>query len=232
MIGLILMAGKGERFQEYSLPKPLIPVEGRPMFIHAAESLQQFSPEIELWFCLTKEHEGKYQISRTIHENFPHSKVHLLEYFTSGAAESAFLTLEANLKHELKNLPIFVMDCDFRFKSQTFKESSIQNADLGLLTFNSNSPNYSYLLLDENSNCVGCVEKKVVSSIAVAGLYYFANFHVFFRLYGQSKPKKTEFFMSSLINQGIALGYNFEWLQVDSLDTFGTPNDLERFDNE
>ena len=39
MYNVILAAGDGKRFESYDLPKPLLKVKNKPLFIRAAESL-------------------------------------------------------------------------------------------------------------------------------------------------------------------------------------------------
>ena len=66
-----------------------------------------------------------------------------------------------------------------------------------------NSPNYSYVRLDESNQITGTVEKQVVSSFAIAGCYIFRSREVFEHQYGTytDNCEYPELFLSGIYNQ-------------------------------
>ena len=73
-INIMPMAGEGERFKNfgYKLPKPLIKINGEPMFIRSAKCM----PKADLWIFLVKE---KFLqnglIEKEINKNFKNNKI-------------------------------------------------------------------------------------------------------------------------------------------------------------
>ena len=68
-VNLIPMAGSGQRFIDkgYSVPKPLIDVNGLPMVVRAAQSL----PEADRWiFICRRDHIEHYKIDKIIKKYF------------------------------------------------------------------------------------------------------------------------------------------------------------------
>ena len=77
-INLIPMAGEGQRFLEegYIMPKPLIKINGIPMFVHAAKALPK--ADLFIFICL-KSHVIKFKIDKVIKSFFPKSKIIILD---------------------------------------------------------------------------------------------------------------------------------------------------------
>ena len=73
-VNLIPIAGKGKRFKNagYELPKPLIDIYGKPMFVRAVESLPKADKII---FVCLKQHIKKFKIDKIIKSYFPQSIV-------------------------------------------------------------------------------------------------------------------------------------------------------------
>ena len=73
-VNIMPMAGEGKRFKEagYKVPKPLININGQPMFIKSAKCM----PEADLWIFIVKEKflkEGS--IKKEISNNFENNKI-------------------------------------------------------------------------------------------------------------------------------------------------------------
>ncbi len=64
---VVPMAGRGSRFSQrgIDLPKPLIPVAGRPMVAQALDSLTEIDYS-DILFVVLREHEEQYNVSRTL----------------------------------------------------------------------------------------------------------------------------------------------------------------------
>jgi NDP-sugar pyrophosphorylase family protein len=73
-INLIPMAGLGKRFENagYKTPKPLIDINGKPMFVRAVESLPKADKII---FVCLRRHIKKFKLDKIIKSYFPKSIV-------------------------------------------------------------------------------------------------------------------------------------------------------------
>ena len=79
------MAGAGKRFQEegYTLPKPLILVDNKPMIVEACNSL----PQAEEWiFVCRQEHLSQSNLEEILKTTYPNSKIISINYLTEGQA--------------------------------------------------------------------------------------------------------------------------------------------------
>lgn len=95
---------------------------------------------------------------------------------TEGAAVTALKGCEGLPDGE----PILFNDCDHLFVCRAFNEfcakGGFANGPAGaLLTFESDSPAYSYLQYGADGNVCHTVEKQVVSHDAICGAYYFKD---------------------------------------------------------
>ena len=84
-INLVPMAGEGKRFLDegYRTPKPLIKINGIPMFVHAAKALPK--ADLYIFICL-KRHVKTFKINQVIKSFFPKSKIIILDKVTNGQA--------------------------------------------------------------------------------------------------------------------------------------------------
>ena len=111
------MAGEGKRFKEagYKVPKPLININGQPMFIKSAKCM----PEADLWIFIVKEKFLKDgSIKKEISNNFENNKIISVKETTDGQASTCFLAK----KYLEKNDRIFISSCDnyFEFDKRDF----------------------------------------------------------------------------------------------------------------
>ena len=71
MIMVVPMAGQGKRFRDagFALPKPMIPVDGEPMFVRATNSLP-LKLATRLIFALLQEHVDDFGLDSQIRKHF------------------------------------------------------------------------------------------------------------------------------------------------------------------
>jgi len=107
MANVIPMAGEGSRFskEDYSVPKPLIPVSGVPMIVKAIRDM----PESDKWiFLVRKEHIDEYQIDNVIKSEIKEAIIIPVEKTTEGQAATCMLA-EEYLEEEEE---LFIAACD------------------------------------------------------------------------------------------------------------------------
>lgn len=223
------MGGGGTRFGDegFSVPKPLIELQGKPFFFWAAQSVLKFVDVADIIFVVLQEHIDRFKINKKILEFYPEARIQVIPHILNGAV----LTCSEGIKLVEDNEPILFNDCDHSFICKEFYEycnnSFSEHIDGALLTFKSNSSSYSYVRFDENRNVVGTVEKVVASDEAICGAYYFRNKGIFqnaVEIY-LKKCAYKEYFISGVYNELVVLGKNLGTFRVDEHISFGTPKE-------
>jgi len=229
---LMPMGGLGSRFAKegYLIPKPLIEVDGKPMFMRALDSFKGIE-NVQHIFVIRKEHEEKYDLSNQITTQLPDARIAILDHDTRGAVETCLIA--QNLIDD--SLPVTVADCDIYFESEAYfdKISNKNDVDGMLLTFESNDDRYSYVELDQTDKAIRTAEKVVISSHAILGGYFFRSGLLFKSLANQFLTEGLgdlkEFYMSHLFNILISQSANVAIANVDAMHIFGTPEELNAY---
>ncbi|HLL06551.1 MAG TPA: NTP transferase domain-containing protein [Myxococcaceae bacterium] len=235
---LMPMAGLGSRFSEagFTTPKPLIPVDGMPMFLKALSSLDGWDMERVFTVVLRRQHETEFQLGTLLQKHLPSCRVVLLENMTRGAVETCLAA-----EHLMEgSRGLLVMDCDLWFRSLTYRDlvrASLEDKDPlsgGLLTFEAKDARYSYAQL-EGGRVVRTAEKQVISDSAITGAYYFATEQHFLRvakalMARNLSSEMKEYYLSLLYNLLLAEGGQVKAARVESFASFGTPEELRRYE--
>jgi len=230
------MAGLGERFSKagFTVPKPLIQVDGKPMFVRALDSINSLMTNADLTVVLRKEMDDQWHISAEIKHFFPNAKICLLQGFTNGAAETVSLALETLAS----NASMLVMDCDIYFKNNEFalaiQETEKFKYDGALISFKSDDSRYSYVKKNGHI-ATEVIEKVVISDNAIAGGYFFKTvslFQFYFHkiLKERFHQKQSEIYISNVVQAAISDGKLFKVFPV-VFESFGTPEELESYKN-
>ena len=229
---LLPMGGLGTRFSNagYEIPKPLIEVDGVPMYRKAMSSFDSLNKQIEFFAVVRQEHEDLYGLGSALEQAGVKSKF-IMEN-TRGAAETA---LYATSLLQLDQ-PLVVVDCDLYFRSPQLM-NELEKEELpfvGALTyFQSKDPRYSYAELDNFGNVTRTAEKDPISTNALIGCYTFRSAEVF-----KNAAQKLisnglgsgikEFYMSLIFNYIIDQGDSVRGYP-GSFDSFGTPEELDGY---
>ena len=234
---IIPMAGRGSRFSHIKLPKPLIKVLGKPMVQWSIESLKTAYPPAKshdfIFICL-EEHEKQFQISKTLKKLAGNDcTIRYLKTTTEGPV-CTVLSIKDLINN---NEDMMTCDCDQYFICPNFyshRNQARKNNWGGLIpTYDSSSPNYSYVQLGKNGNAIKTAEKQVISRNAAIGIYYFTKGEYFVR-YAHEMIKKNirynnEFYMTPLYNLLIQSGKIVRIVPTKKWMTLGTPSEAEKF---
>ena len=163
------MAGEGSRFlkEGWTTPKPLIELDGVPLFKRAIGSVEIDGLDMKYSFIVRQEHIENYGIDASIREILPEANIFSVEKTTRGAVETCLIAERAIADDDA----VIVMDRDLEFRSKRFSElmqevlnTSVEEANGGLLvSFESNLPRYSYAETDGSDRVVRTAEKEVIS---------------------------------------------------------------------
>ena len=225
------MAGGGSRFKKsgFQLPKPLLKLNGKPFFVWATESIIRFIDVEDITFVVLKEHIDQFEIDRVIKTYYPSAFIQIVSEILNGAV----LSCQEGLKAISDDKPILFNDCDHAFVCSKFysfcEDANFKDMDGAILTFASNSPNYSYVKFDSNKKVVGTVEKVVASDEAICGAYYFRNKSIFEEALKRylTNCSYNEFFVSGVYNEMVSIGKVINTFKVDKHISFGTPAEYE-----
>jgi len=229
---LVPMAGAGSRFANagYTFPKPLIEVHGKPMIQVVVENLNM---EANYIFIVQKDHYEKYNLKYLLNLIAPDCKIVQVDGVTEGAACTTLLAKEFidNDSHLIIANSDQYIDWNSNETMYAFNADSV---DGGILTFHSTHPKWSYAKLDEQSGFVSEIaEKKVISSHATVGVYYWNKGSNYVKYAEQMIDKNirvnNEFYVAPVYNEAIADGNKIRIKDVSGMWGIGTPEDLKYF---
>ena len=240
---VIPMSGFGERFRRagYSVPKPLIEVEGKPMIGHV---IDMFPGETDFVFICNREHlnEPKYNMESTLKKLCPTGRIVGIAPHKLGPVH-AVLQVEEILSDDAQTI---VNYCDFTcyWDWYRFKKFVKDNACVGAIPsykgvhpHTLGSTNYAYML--ETNGWVKDIQEKQpytnnrMEEFASSGTYYFSSGAVmkdaFLQQVENGLDLKGEFYVSLAYK---VLLQNNDSVAVYPLQHFmqwGTPEDVAEY---
>ncbi len=228
---LIPMAGAGSRFAKagYTFPKPLIEVKGKPMIQLVVENLNIDAKHI---FVVQKEHYENYNLKHLLNLISPGCKIVQVDGMTEGAACTTLLAKEFIDNDE----PLIFANSDqyLDWDSNEFMYSmEADGIDGGMLTFTATHPKWSFAKTNEDGLVTEVAEKKPISDIATAGIYYWKHGKDYVK-YAEEMIEKdirfnNEFYVCPVFNQAIEDGKKIKTFHFDGMWGIGTPEDLRTF---
>ena len=226
---LIPMAGRGSRFvtSGYTVPKPLIPIEGKPMIEHAVDTL---GIKGNLIFITQTEHD----LASHLYNIYPTCKVIEINKVTDGAACTALLAKE----YINNDSPLIITNCDqvMWWDDKSFS-TFVKNYpyDGFVVTYTSDTPKNSYIKLNREGFGVKLAEKEVISSISLNGIHYWKHGRDFVNSAEDTINRNirfnNEFYIAptynSLIEKGRKIGVYH--IPNEQHNAVGTPEDLIKY---
>ncbi len=237
MIQLVMpMLGKGSRYKnsKYLLPKPLIEVFGKPMFLRSLESFTGLNPELKIVVLIREDANDEFRLENLIKNQYSNADVIVISKETKGAAESVTLAAEKlNLEE-----PLVIVDCDLEFEATDFFEQLSNAFEEGydglLITFESSNPSYSYVY-HEKGLAIQIKEKETISRNAIIGVYSWRKVSDFLSCTNimMEDPLNSdlkEYFVSGAFHVGINQGLKFKVINGKS-KSYGTPEELSEIES-
>lgn len=230
---VITMAGAGSRFKKagFTLEKPMIPIQGIPMYRYSTNSLP-LNLAKKIIFIIQKGLNSD-AIKKDIAENyckFDHQIVEI-DHLTRGQAETLYYARD---KLEF-NIPTLVHNADSAVSlNMEVLKGQLLKSDGALVTFESESPNYSFAKTDEVGKVIEVREKECISTHASTGTYYFKSTVKMIELIKGAIDKniteKGEFYIAPLYNRLIEDGGYVSIIPAKKYVCYGTPSELEQLD--
>ena len=231
------MAGIGKRFHKsiFLLPKPLIQIKNKPMFLMAAKSMPK--SDLNIFICNKKIAE-KYKINQLLSKEFPKKfKLIKVKKNTKGQADTCLLA-----KNFLKNDDkIFVHSCDslIKFESNTLRPNLDKYDGLIFTT----KPNINHIQYNKSYGWVN-LENDIIHKITckkkaspnpkkdfvIIGTFAFSNKKTFLRLINDLIKEKqkinNEYYLDMAFKIAIEKKNKIKNIIVKSYHNWGTPNEL------
>ena len=225
---LVPMAGLGSRFikEGFKVPKQLINIKDKHLIDISLDCLNY--EDGNLIFVVRDETVYNFHIDELLKKKFGDDiKIVVLDKLTDGSVCSC-LYAEKYIDNDAP-LVIHTLDIEFRPVFDPHMMNDL-DADGLLLTFKSNSANYSYADVDENGYVKRTAEKKAISSNACVGIYGFKKGSDFCKYSREMIAKdirtNNEFYIAPLYNLFVDDGKKIMTSDVDKMHVFGTPDEF------
>ncbi len=238
MLNIVIpMAGRGSRFAQegFTLPKPLIPVCGKPMIQLVIDNLRPTRPHRFIFICL-EEHLKEHGLASLLRGWAPGSEILSLDHVTEGAACTVLLTQNWIDTAE----PLMIANCDQWIDADIEEFLTVAESpgvDGTIMTMRASDPKWSYVQFNANRSISGVVEKQVVSDEATVGIYHFRRGSDFVsgakQMIAQNRRVNGEFYVAPVYNELIAKGAKLALHNIGEVGNgmygLGIPSDLHSF---
>ena len=239
MLNIVIpMAGHGSRFSKagYTLPKPLIPLDTRPMIHWVIDNIRPAKEHHFIFICL-QEHLAKYpNVAETLSTLCPGCTIIAIDKVTEGAACTVLKAkklIDNDQELMIANSDQYV-DLDINTYIANMADPSISGL---IMTFWADQPKWSYCRIRPDGSVSKVIEKQVISNEATVGIYNFKHGHDFVRaaetMLKNNLRVNNEFYVAPvyniLIEEGqriITMGTGKDFAGMYGL---GTPEDFDFF---
>jgi len=238
---LMPMAGAGSRFRKagYVLPKPLIPVNGKPMAVQAALDL----PAANLVFVLRQDLDRLDVIKAVMLQDFPIASTVVLNELTDGQARTCLLATDGMDP----SAPLTIGACDngILYDHSAF-EALMTNPEVDVIVWGVREhPNaarnpHMYGWIDAQDGQVKQVSvktplpKDTTDQQVIIGAFTFKRTEDFRcaaeQLISKDAQINGEYYVDSCINEAIELGLRCAVFTVDAYLCWGTPEELRSYE--
>jgi dTDP-glucose pyrophosphorylase len=170
-----LMAGDSGAFEVagHPYPKNLVEIDDLPLVQRVVENLKPVvDAATKAVFLVQQDEDRQFHTGEVIRLLAPEADVVAVPHLDSGAACTALHAIGRIARDE----PLLVvngdqiLDVDLSYVVAGFEE---QDLDAGVVTFDAVHPRWSYVRTDEEGLVVEAAEKRPISRLATAGVYWF-----------------------------------------------------------
>ena len=235
---VIPMAGRGSRFANagYSMPKPLIPVGGRPMIQWVIDNIRPRRAHRFIFLCLAEHLQAYPEVAAELRRICPRCEIVPVSTVTEGAACTVLLARPFIDSTD----PLMIANSDQIVDLEINGYLKAGDApDVGglIMTFWSDHPKWSYCRLRADGTVSEVVEKQVVSNEATVGIYNFRRGSEYVRaaetMIAKDLRVNGEFYVAPCYNQLIEEGAKVVTVKTgverDGMYGLGIPEDLDFF---
>lgn len=229
---VVPMAGRGDRFVEagFTVPKPMIPVRGRPMYSWAVDSIPRAVVGSVIFVGLA-EHLGPGGLEVDIRERYGDLEPTVVGLDGVTAGQVCTVLEVADLLDP--DAPLIVYNADT--VCRTSLESTLATIGpevAGVIgVFPAEGDHWSFVRTDDAGRVVETAEKRRISDLATTGLYHFGRAGDFVRaatsMVAEGDTVRGEYYVAPLYNRLIASGSVVLTDPARDVRVLGTPAELE-----
>jgi len=237
MTNLITLAGEGTRFTKegIELPKPLIPIDGIPMIFKAVDCLPKADKYV---FVCREEHTEKYGIGKLLSDRYNNVEIVTLSYTTKGQACTAEVGISGSTISD--DDEILISSCDYGLD---YKNYDTNDKDVIVWTttnnqaFSNDPKSYSWVEivngLLQNVHVKKSFFDDPFNNHAIVGTFYFRKAKYFLdglnKIYANNITSNGEHYIDNIFT---VLDQKINVFGVDKYHCWGTPKDLEDYENK
>ena len=175
MIVIVLCGGIGSRMEDYSFPKPLNMIYGKPSIFYCLQNLDE---SVKTIYFIVGPHLQKFNFREIVTNQFKTKTCifYDLPYFTRGPIETAFLGTQL-IDSGDQNILFLDNDVMYDFPNDMFQDKD--TPFIGYSIDKTNNDKYSFLKLNNSDNVIEFKEKIRISNLFCCGVYGFQNMSQF-----------------------------------------------------
>jgi len=237
MTTLVLAAGGSKPYADagYPYPKELAELDGKPLIEHVLDRLGPLGQE-PVVVVLDAIADKKFCIGDVVRLVVPTAtSVRVGE--TSGAACSALCAIGSVPLDEdlIVTNGDQLLDVELHEIIAAWRASSL---DAGTIVFDATHPRWSYVRVDAQEHVVEAAEKRPISRLATAGVYWFRRASDFFAaaqtMVLQGSTQKESYFICPTLNELVLDGKTIGIARIsrDAYHSFKYPDELEDYVRE
>lgn len=241
---VIPMSGLGKRFVEagYSVPKPLIVVDGKPMIQHVVEL---FPGVDKTTFIVNDKHMQETNMQEILHGISPSAKIIEVGVGSKKGPVDVVLSAQNEITDDEE---VIVSYCDYGTKwnyKSFLQDARTSNADGSIACYRGFHPHMlgkdNYAFAKERNKILLEIKEKEpftndkMSEYASNGTYYFKNGAIlkkyFQKMLRNGKSINNEYYVSLVYNFLIEDSLRVNIFEIEKMLQWGTPYDLETYNS-
>jgi NDP-sugar pyrophosphorylase family protein len=239
---IIPMSGIGKRFLDagYSVPKPLIEVEGQPIINHIVDL---FPNETQFHFICNSLHLETTNMRSILLQKVPTAVIHTVSVEARKGPVDAVLQIQESIPDDEE---VIVSYCDYgtQWEYQAFlNDMRSTGADGGIAAYIGFHPHMchgdNYAFLQHQKKWVTDIQEKKsftedkMNEYASNGTYYFRSGALLKRFFQELVEKDMtvngEYYVSLVYKLMIQAGLRVRVFEIQKMLQWGTPRDLEEY---
>ena len=241
MINILMPMGGESNFfdsKEYQYPVPLIEICNKLMISIVIDNYSTIVQEKHFIFVVNKKDCEKDHLDNVLRLLTDRKSLIIkLKKETKGAVCSALMAID-NIDNDF---PLIIANSDQLLDinmDNVISFFSDNNADAGLICFETVHPRWSFARADEDDCVVETSEKRPISKNGIAGFYYFKHGADFVRGAMQSIKKDSNldgiFFIAPVLNEFILENKLIKIFRIpnDKLHTFYSPQKIKEYEQQ
>lgn len=202
---VMFLAGGIHKITQDSYPLYLAEFCGNTVLEKQVDCYRHSNPD-EFIFCVKADEIRDYQVDLVIKQIIPNYSIVPIKGLTKGAVCTALLG-SVHLKNDGELIIASVDDFMDNSCIEMIDYFRKEKADVGVVSFDSVHPRYSFAKLNDKEEVVEVAEKRPISKNALASFYYFKSSDDFIEcaknVIRKNNPINGSFYISQVLNEMI-----------------------------